>query len=104
MTGANEKGDVPMNKTAGICLVLVFCATLAFAAGVVLQPVESSLIAKAGYDVETQTMAVEMVSNADTYYYSGVPQSVYDGFMAAESKGAYFVEYIKGKYEEDLAK
>lgn len=93
-----------MKKIAWVLFSLSLLATLAMAAGIVLEPIESSLIAKAGYDAETQMMAVELVDNANTYYYKGVPQSVYDGFLAAESKGAYFVENIKGQYEEDMAK
>jgi hypothetical protein len=92
-----------MKKIASVIAFLLIFSVAALAAGVVLQPVESSLIAKAGYDAETQVLAVVMVSTSDTYYYKGVPQAVYDGFLAAESKGAYFVENIKGKYEEDMA-
>lgn len=93
-----------MKTIAWVLFSLSLLATLAMAAGIVLEPIESSLIAKAGYDAETQMMAVELVNNSDTYYYKGVPQAVYEGFLAAESKGAYFVENIKGQYEEDMAK
>jgi hypothetical protein len=74
------------------------------AAGIVLEPIESSLVAKADYVAETQMMAVELVNNPNIHYYKGVPQAVYAGFLAAESKGAYFVDNIKGQYEEDMAK
>jgi hypothetical protein len=92
-----------MKTMALVLFSLILFTTLAFAAGIVLQPVESSLISKAGYDAETQMMAVEMGVNHDTYFYKGVPQAVYDEFLAAESKGAFFVENIKEKYEESMA-
>ena len=42
-----------------------------------------------------------MVNSSDIYTYLNVPQSVYDGLMAAESKGAYYVRNIKGQFETD---
>jgi hypothetical protein len=93
-----------MKKFALVFFSLILFSTLCLAAGIVLEPVESSLISRAGYDAENQRLAIQMVENADTYYYTGVSQAVYDGFLAAESKGAYFVENIKGKYEEDMAR
>ena len=91
-----------MKKIALVLFALSLLATLALAAGIVLVPVESSFIAKAGYDAETQGLAIQMASDSNTYYYKGVPQSVYDGFLAAESKEDYFVEHIQGRYEEDM--
>lgn len=32
------------------------------------------------------------------YAYVGVPQDVYDAFLAAESKGAFFNEHIRDSY------
>ena len=38
------------------------------------------------------------------YVYKNVPKKVYDGLLAAESKGKYMCAEIKGKYEyEKLA-
>ena len=38
------------------------------------------------------------------YIYKNVPKKVYDGLLAAESKGKYMCAEIKGKYEyEKLA-
>ena len=38
------------------------------------------------------------------YVYKNVPKKVYDGLLAAESKGKYMCAEVKGKYEyEKLA-
>lgn len=54
-----------------------------------------------GYDPEVQTLAVAFPkgrsSVGSVYLYFGVSQSYFDAFLAAESKGAYFGENIKGK-------
>ena len=39
-----------------------------------------------------------MHNSSDTYVYKDVPQTVYDNFMAAESKGSFYVKNIKGKF------
>jgi hypothetical protein len=50
--------------------------------------VESTMISEAGYDPETEEL--EVVFNSGTVYrYSGVPREVYDGLLAADSKGSY---------------
>ena len=40
------------------------------------------------------TLEVEFLSGA-VYQYFDVPQSIYDGLMAADSHGKYFAAYIK---------
>jgi hypothetical protein len=57
--------------------------------------VESSNIASIGYD--PPTLEVEF-HHGGVYTYEGVPQEVYENFMAAPSKGRFFAENIKGKY------
>lgn len=91
-----------MKTIALVLLALVVFVTLSLAAEIVFQPVESSLISRAGYDAEAQIMAVHMVENSNIFYYKGVPQAIYDGFVAAESKGAYYNENVKGKFEAAL--
>lgn len=90
-----------MKKTMLVLAVLMLLSMLAVAAEIAMRPVESSFIAKAGYDPETQALAIQMVNSSDTYTYQGVPQEIYDGFLAAESKGAYYVEKIKAQYPTD---
>ena len=66
--------------------------------GMKLIPIESSIIESIGYDAETNILAVIFLKNRSVYFYPGVPQEVYDNFLAAESKGSYFNEKIKGAY------
>ena len=87
-----------MKKTALALAALMLLTVVAVAAEILMHPVESSLIAKAGYDAETQTLALQLVNSSDVYNYQGVPQDIYDGFLAAESKGSYYVSTIKAKY------
>lgn len=42
-------------------------------------------------------MEVKFRSGA-VYRYFGVPAEIYDGFLVAESKGAYFVSVVKGQF------
>ena len=56
--------------------------------------VSSSNLASVGYDPVTQTLEVEFL-HGGVYQYSGVPPSVYDGLMEAESHGSYFDRHVK---------
>lgn len=64
-----------------------------------MQDVQSSLIQEVGYDPEAQVLTVHFVGTDEVYEYTGVPADVYDELMAAESKGSYFVNTIKGNYD-----
>ena len=63
-----------------------------------MQPVTSSNIAAIGRDEATGVMVVNF-TNGGSYQYRGVPVSVFNEFLAAESKGKFFASQIKGKYE-----
>ncbi len=58
-------------------------------------PVESSNIASVGW--VNNMLFVEFL-NGGQYRYSNVPSGVFQGMMAAESKGHYLASLIKGKY------
>ncbi|MCG8404153.1 MAG: KTSC domain-containing protein [Phycisphaerales bacterium] len=63
--------------------------------------VESSSLASVGYEPDTSKLEVEF-NTGEVYQYSGVPTNVYDGLMAAPSKGKYFDRYVKkAGYEYD---
>ena len=83
-------------KSMVAALAVVGAAVMAGA--VELQPLESSWLDKAGYDAETQTLTIRMKNSSDIYDYQGVPEEVYQEFMAAESKGAYFAANIQNAY------
>lgn len=58
-----------------------------------LQSVESSMIQSVGYDEETEILQV-VFNSGKAYQYHGVPKAVYDGLMAADSKGRYMNQAI----------
>ncbi len=60
--------------------------------------VKSSNIAAIAYIKEAKQLMVQF-NNGNVYAYSDVPEEVFDGFLDASSKGRYFAEHIKGKYE-----
>lgn len=60
-------------------------------------PVHSSNLASVGYDPDSQLLEIRFRSGR-TYSYSGVPESRYQGLMAAYSKGSYFADHIKDRY------
>lgn len=59
--------------------------------------VSSSNISSIGYDQESNTLEVEFHSGA-VYQYFDVPLNIYQEFMAADSKGQYFAQHIKGYF------
>lgn len=59
--------------------------------------VRSSNICTVGYDQGTKTLELEFHSGA-VYKYSGVTETVYQGFMDAASKGTYFHDHIRDRY------
>ena len=58
----------------------------------------SSAIAATSYDPMTRTLGVTYPSGV-AYSYTDVPAHVAAAFDRAESKGAFLVKHIKGKYE-----
>ena len=60
--------------------------------------VESSAIFRLNYDPDTATLFVVFV-DGDLYAYFDVPPSVFDAFLAAESKGRFFADEIRDRYE-----
>jgi KTSC domain-containing protein len=59
---------------------------------------KSSQILSIGYDKEKQILEVEF-SSGGIYDYSGVPESVYEEFIHAESLGSFIATRIRGAYE-----
>lgn len=60
-------------------------------------PVDSSSIAEVGYDPASSTLEV-VFREGGVYRYFGVPAAVFSEFMAADSKGRYFVAEIRNRY------
>ena len=61
-------------------------------------PVESSSLVSIGFARQARVLEIEFRSGA-IYRYLGVPLAVFDGLKKAESKGRYFAQSIRGKYE-----
>lgn len=59
-------------------------------------PVQSSLLASIGYSIDA-TLELEFRSGA-IYRYFEVPQAVFEGLIAAESKGAYFNRNVRSRF------
>lgn len=57
-------------------------------------PVSSSNLSAVGYDYDTSTLRIEFIKSG-AYKYQGVPSDVYEGLLAAGSKGQYFDQFIK---------
>ena len=58
--------------------------------------VESSLLSSVGYS-SAATLELEFLSGA-IYRYFAVPQTVFEGLIAAASKGAYFNRNVRGRF------
>ncbi len=58
------------------------------------ETVESSVVRSVGH---SRVIEIEFESGR-VYQYMDVPEDVYEGMLAAESKGKYFNKYIRGKY------
>ncbi len=59
--------------------------------------VSSSNLSQVCYDAQTTKLEITF-HGGGRYRYSGVPQQVYVGLMAAASHGKYFARFIKGRY------
>ena len=59
--------------------------------------VESTALATVGYDEARERLQVEFGGRA-IYHYFGVPAAVYQGLLAALSKGSYFNQAIRGRF------
>lgn len=66
-----------------------------------LHACQSSEISKFGYDLKTQTFAVEFHRQPGVYSYKLVPEDYFKAFLKSHSKGAFFHRFIKGKFEHE---
>lgn len=62
----------------------------------------SSAIARATYDAGTKKLVLYFTSDPNKgFSFARVPQSVWDGFMKAESKGTFYHVHIRGRYPDN---
>ena len=59
--------------------------------------VNSSTLATVHYDHARQLLRLEFRSHA-VYLYFGLPPHLYHGLLAADSKGSYFNQNIRGRF------
>ncbi len=62
-------------------------------------PVESFNIAAVGYDKEAHILEIEFHHGA-IYQFANVPEKVFEELMSSPSQGAYFLNEIKGRFEQ----
>lgn len=60
-------------------------------------PVKSSALVAVGYDDESELLQLDFGS-CEIYQYFAVPVGKYQALLAAESKGSYFNQAIRGRY------
>lgn len=63
-----------------------------------MQPLDSRSLAALGYDAARRELHVRFRDSGDAYAYEGVPPAVYEQMLAAESRGKFLNEHIKGRY------
>lgn len=59
--------------------------------------VSSSNLSAVGYDAEKKLLRVKFNAGA-TYEYRGVPETVYDDLMSADSHGEYFAANVRNSF------
>ena len=60
--------------------------------------VRSSAITAIGYDPAIQRMQIKFIEG-HTYTFCRVPSHIFDGLLASISKGTYYNNYIRDKYQ-----
>jgi hypothetical protein len=69
------------------------------------QSIESKMFTAAAYDAENRILYLRFRSTGDVYRYFEFPQGQYEQFLAAESRGRYFLAHIRNHYRyEKLAR
>lgn len=63
------------------------------------KPISSSAISHVGYSVKSQVLDIKFRDSGNGYRYYQVPIAIWNGFNDALSRGRYYNENIKGKYQ-----
>ena len=63
-----------------------------------MTPVNSTNIDSVGYNADTKILTVQFKVSGQVYEYLNVPQTLYEGLMASESKGTYLNENIRNQF------
>ncbi len=62
-----------------------------------LDPVESSMMAAVGYDAKLQALVV-LYNSGKAYQYLDVPPEIFQGLLAASSKGRFMLDHVIDHY------
>jgi hypothetical protein len=62
--------------------------------------VDSTLIASLGYDADRSILEIEFKSTGAVWRFMGVPETLFNAMMSADSYGSFFNAHIKGRYWE----
>lgn len=65
------------------------------------QSVNSTMIVAVGYDPSLRTLEIELRRGARVCHYHDVPEFLYWGLLAAQSKGHFFTTRIAGRYRTE---
>ncbi len=60
--------------------------------------VRSSAISAVGYDASSRRMRIAFVEG-HSYDFCGVPEHIYQGLLRAASKGGYYNDHIRDRYQ-----
>ena len=61
-------------------------------------PVTSRAIAAVGYDPIGGRLCIQFKNDSKFYDFCGVPERIYQGLIAAPSKGTYYNDHIRDRY------
>lgn len=61
-------------------------------------PVSSSAISAIGYDLATKKMKIQF-KEGHTYDFCRVPEDIFKNFVNARSKGGYYNDNIRDRYQ-----
>ena len=60
--------------------------------------VSSRAISAVGYDPASRRMKIEF-KQGKTYDFCNVPEHIFNGLLSASSKGTYYNDYIRDRYQ-----
>lgn len=63
-----------------------------------MQPVDSRAIQAIGYDFASRRLRIRF-EQGDSYDYCGVPQELYERFMNTYSKGRFYNDHIRDRFQ-----
>lgn len=61
-------------------------------------PVRSSAISQVGYEAISRRLRIVFVEG-HAYDFCGVPEAIFEGLLRASSKGQYYNDHIRDRYQ-----